>query len=327
MPSRPPFATNAQVLLTYNATNASDTPVALDSHRLTNMTRFPVEIREIRLMAKGNFNALAGAGGTGAISEASPAVHLDIKLGRYYVTNGFTPISIMAPVRFRSDYIARALDDAYSVGSPLDTTTANRRIVLRKPLYLRPGVGFRVNAAIPTAPFLLGVIAGTFTVTLSVALIGRYLLPTDPIPKTHEVPFFSYAWLSQNKLTSLEMDLDNPLEKTLDLTRIVGVKVLTTHNVGFGDEQFFIDPQAFTTPVEISYPTLEKVTEDPCIFTQLFGQGRTLPFAYKLPGSERVRIRLGVNAQEADNSTVYAGTTNRTVYQFGLLGSRVEDVP
>lgn len=331
MASRPPFTATAQTTLTYDGTTASDAAVTLDSQRLTNQTRFPVEIREMRIMARGNFANLFSNQQQGTVNEASPIVALDIKLGRYYITDGLTPMSVMAPVRFRSDFISRAIDDAYQISSYYDTTVANRRIVFRKPLYLRPGVGFRVNAAIPTMPVLLGVVTRSFTVVVAVTLIGRYLLPSDPIPKTHDVPFFSAAWLSQNKTVSLEMDLDNPLEKPLDLTRIVGVKVVSLFNAGNPPQAgVFIDPGSFSpeTTVEISLPTLEKLAEDPFDFPQLFGQGKTLPFSYRLPGSERIRMRLGPNAQEVDNSASYFGyQTNRTIYQFGLLGSRPEDVP
>lgn len=317
---RLPFTTTSTAALAYDATSASDAPVQFDQERLTNTTRFPVEIREIRICAR--MSMVPGGPALFYPSDPSVALALEGKLGQNYITDGLVPMSVLAPYRYHMVYLwwNTPCDDIYTVNTAF-ITVANRRIVLRKPVYLRPGVGFRFQAAIPITPVLQGIIGQPFTINAYVTLVGRYMAPTDSVPRQHEVPFFSYAWASQAKRVTLEGDLNNPLTKPLTVTRLVGARVRVTHD-GTGDRFVPLGNFATATTVEITNPELEKLSEDPINFPNLFGQAHTLPYPKMLGVNERIRARLGVNANDAE----VAGTS-RVIYQFALHGYRSEVVP
>jgi len=311
--NRSPFTSTASISMTFTPGSAlSGKPIPFDSYRLTNTTRVPVKVQEIRILARATMDV-----GTPASNPmVAPFVFLEGKLGKHYLTDGRVPMAVVAPYRYRQDNNiggGNDLDDLYAATTTNNVVVVTRRIVLTRPLYLRPGVGFNFTGSIPGDPLLLGLITTAFTVNLFVTLVGQFMGPGESIPETHDVPIISAVQLGQSNRISLEGDLRNPLSVPITVHRFVGSRPTTS------DPTILARSRTEGTTIDFRFPDDSPYSEDALDFVHVFGQLRVWPVKFTMDGNKRITARISRNAAEDDGST-------RVAYQVGLFGTRPEIV-
>jgi hypothetical protein len=298
MSDRTPYTSSAYVDLSHVAgSTVSERLVFFDASKLTNTFQVPIEIREIRLTARTNRPNFLNI-------QPSPAsiVSIEGKMGGHDLTDGFVPMSIMAPNR-AYPAIGGDFDDTYaSTGVGGTILTSTRRILLRTPIYLKPKAGFRFAASIPIGVMMAGY-SDDFTVRVYVTIIGKFMLSTDQIPMTHDLPIISHTELHSTKKISFQNELRNPIGKSITVYRLVGA----TNN---GDSN---QGSTFT----FTLPDGTPLSEEALSFPRIFGQMKVAPVSFVMHGSDRIAVRM-VTQNSGDAAT--------EVYRIGLFGTRPEFV-
>lgn len=316
MASKIPYSTTSSVTLHVTPTSAFTAALAqFDTSKLMNTLRVPVEVREIRVSVETRPLSAANVRSI----EASTLVQLEGKFGEHYITDGPIFYSVMAPYRLVSDPM-----DAYPIANIQTAQFTVRRIILPKPLYVAPGVGFSFTAMIVNSSFVSG-IHTDFDVVVYVSLLGRYL-GSDAKPQFNYVPMISDVLLTQSNLISTEVDFRNPLSKPLQVHRIVAAAPLRFVSVGpVTSGESLLNALDLRLPikdstVEMRFPNGDLACEDPVdLLRSLFGPMRTWPASFEMPANERIVAKISANTSQAADPIVG--------YEFGLFGTRPEVIP
>lgn len=306
--NRIPFATTTSVSLSYVAASFAGVKADFDTSKLINSFRVPIEVMALRILIEPRPSE--------AVTDLvlAPFIYLEAKLGKHYLTDGPVPVSILAPYRkWEAGQEVFATADDFS-------QLSMRTIVLPRPLFLRPGVGFAVQASIPADSFTSGTnaFASNFSVNVHVAVLGRFIGDGEKIPEMHELPMVSFGQMEdRQKYLLLETDLRNPLSKSIRVHRLTGTKIVS-HNPGTEVMNEEFTTRSTTDFFQLRYPDGSlAMSEDRIEFTHVFGQMRTWPASFDLAANQRLVARVTKSA--------LGGTAVRG-FQIGLFATRPEVV-
>lgn len=303
-----PFIMSSSVSLAYvSGGSFGGVAVPFDTSKFVNGYKLPVEIREIRIMLASRT--------TNAVLLATPVVCLDMKLGRYQMTDGAVPVSILSPYRVsddpQTDTSRFEINDAGQVES-----ISFRRLVLPKPIILVPGAGFSAISSIPMNELLNTARFDTaFTAVVNLTFVGRFMPCAAKNQSTNSIPIISHTQLSQTKRVSAETELRNPLGVPIRVHRVIGARVISDPFTQTLAPSF----ASLDASIDLRFPDNTASAETPADFPRIFGQSRAWPVSFDMPAAARIRAQIGSNATEALDATFAA-------YQIALFGTREEAI-
>lgn len=301
-----PFVTVSTVSIPFVAGVFGSPSVQFDVSKLSNVWRMPIELREIRfLLETRSVVSIA----------ASPVVHVEMKFGKSYMTDGPVPISILAQHAVLDDSLSGIQIDA----TPTLDSISRRRIVLPKPMIMLPGKSVLATASIPPNPFMTAARFNTaFVARLHIALVGRFLPDGSRLPEVNHVPIISHVELTQERRISLEDDFRNPLATPIQIHRVIGERVRSSPTILRPVYAIAAVPQS---SISFRFPNAETASELPAGFENVFSQNRVWPAKFDLGPSDRVRVQIEANSAETPpaDGTFFG-------YQVAMIGTRVEAI-
>lgn len=183
-----------------SATIVPGSTVSLNAEQMTPPSNRPMLVRDITFVVFSTFGSTWQ--NTGLLVQAK------INAGRFAVTNGFVPLSLMGPVTDRRAEFISITGQTLSV--------SYFKWILPKPMYLPPNT--QMQFTFQTSPLsFIGVGSGSAIVLASV----RGLL-LDKQQSTAEVPYVTAFIPTTTQLQSGQQDLANVLDKPLKLHRLLG---------------------------------------------------------------------------------------------------------
>lgn len=317
MDPRLPFVAESSLSIgPYVIGGAGTPPVSFDASRYVNTFRTPIEVRELSIVVESR-------GASGNEVAAPNITYLSMKLGRHFMTDGFVPISVLAPYK-----LSAGGNSSYSETYPIDAASGGlaavylRRMLFPTPLILKPGEAFGFQARIPSIPLLINDAVST-TILVRIAMIGRFLTANDRIPATNRVPMISFVEMTQAKRMSFETDLRNPLDAELDVHHLILSPWYrqTSTGAAYDIEDFNGNGTVGVgSTLALRFPHGELINSDADLIPlrEIFSPMHVCPIKFTLPRASRIQASLGANASEV------VGQALPTAYQIALFGTREE---
>lgn len=296
---------------TIPANAGTTTPVTLDTTRLQNTLRVPIEITELLVTVR----AARWIDGVSVLNERVGAgVELDLRVGGRHLTNGFVPFQVLAPWDFLEDGVWN--EGNIQGESTLAIGFNQRRVVLPAPIRLRPGVGFSGAArrnvpagvtAVPTAAELVSVVA-----------IGRAVPAGILSMTTQQLPLWISATLiatpSVPIVSTTERDLFNPLAVPLDVAQIITAtgEFAATRMYCPAPELTELDPV-----LTLRWPNGDFLSESPSFYQASIIREHSIVDRFQLPPGSRINAEI--------NATNAFGQIGDSAYaQIAVFGTRRE---
>jgi hypothetical protein len=309
---------------------SSGAAVSFDASKLTNLTRTPMEIRE--LIASAVSQNTGAPGGT-----PFALVNLKGKVGRHSMTDGETPIAVLGPARqWEADH-TRSLPQMSTYLSGRGYTSLIRW-QFRRPLVLRPGAGFTFEARFSADDIAL-LVADMDDVVVTLTAVGRYLPVNAPVPRVQSVPYVSSARLRVDNvdnsggdqlILSRQGELENSNAGPFEVNRIVGVRFAfgsvgpSAHmvNTMTADTASHMNVSDFTNELfNLRFPDRTTLAAERIPFDAIFGQRRSLEGAFVVPPSGRCVAELFAFQRNFTGVSIPVATE---VVKLGIVGDRLE---
>jgi hypothetical protein len=271
-------------------------PVSLDSTKIQNTLRVPIEITTMIVTVHGTPQA---AGPTyPVLGQFGAAVDVDLSVHRYKMTDGFVPFPVLAAWNDVDDAPFSTSIEPAAGNASVHTERTTRVITFPQPIRLAPGVGFsgRVRRNPPST--VTGV--ATAAQTIAVTLIGKTLPEGIHKPTVQRIPFWTSGRIAMRSagralplsVDSSDQELRNPLSIDLAVDRMITASITATAAYAIVDSIGAVG--AISAPrLQLRWPNGDLLNSDDVVEqAALFARRHSYVHPFTLSPNTRVRATL-----------------------------------